>query len=120
MPYKDPLYPYVNRWFAASEGAIADKFIHTISEKNQDRLIEEKGACIMYTHFAFGFFDGKKIHPDFVRLMTRLAKEPGWFVPVANLLDYIQEQRGDYTLSNRERYQLQWSWLKHKFKVGQS
>jgi hypothetical protein len=118
MPYHDPVYPYVNQWFSASEGAVAKKFIRTVSEKNQDRLIEAGGACIMYTHLAYGFFDGHKIHPDFVRLMKRLAKESGWFVPVGTLLDYIQEQRGTYTLTDLNRSELEWNWLKHKINYG--
>ena len=120
MPYYDPLFPYVNRWFASSEGAVADSFLQTVSEKNQDRLMDEGGACIMYTHLAFGFFDGKKIHPRFVQLMERLAKQPGWFVPVGTLLDYIEGQRGPCTLPDSERRRLEWNWLKHKMRVGRS
>ena len=49
MPYFDPKRPYVNYWFASSEGASLKSFNQCLSEKNQDRLEEEGGACIMYT-----------------------------------------------------------------------
>ena len=55
MPYHDPLRPLVRNWFASSNGVDSRRFTQCISEKNQDRLEEEGGACIMYTHFAFGF-----------------------------------------------------------------
>ncbi|HLP15494.1 MAG TPA: hypothetical protein VK470_04485, partial [Bacteroidota bacterium] len=58
MPYHDNERPYVNRWFASSEGANVDLFVDMISAKNQDQLVREGGACIMYTHFASGFYRG--------------------------------------------------------------
>ena len=47
MPYFDEERPFVNNWFASSEGADCRAFCQTISETNQDRLEEEGGACIM-------------------------------------------------------------------------
>ena len=44
MPYHDPQRPYVNYWFAASEGRDFDSFTKCISEQNQDRLEEEGGT----------------------------------------------------------------------------
>ncbi len=38
MPYHDPDRPYVNYWFAASEGPTIDRFNSMVSEENQDRL----------------------------------------------------------------------------------
>ena len=58
MPYHDPRRPLVNSWFASSNGANPEVFLHCLSEKNQDRLEEEGGACVMYTHFANGFLEG--------------------------------------------------------------
>src|SRR5688572_177060 len=48
MPYHDPDRPYVNYWFAASEGPKIDSFNAIMSEDSQDRLASEGGACIMY------------------------------------------------------------------------
>ena len=57
MPYHDPDRPYVNQWYASSEGRTVKEYNRCISEQNVDRLQAEGGACIMYTHFARGFFE---------------------------------------------------------------
>jgi hypothetical protein len=115
MPYHDPERPYVNAWFASSEGANAHSFCRTIAEANQDRLEEEGGACIMYTHFGHPtFFENGRLSPRFVALLTRLADKGGWFVPVSDLLDHIDAQRGTHVIGPRERAHLERRWLLEK------
>lgn len=114
MPYRDPARPFVNFWFAASEGPNVNSFIETISEANQDRLARENGACIMYTHFASGFVENGKLDARFKSLMQRLSRMNGWFVPVHTLLDHIVKVRGDHTISCAERTSLERRWLRHK------
>ena len=115
MPYLDKDRLFVNNWFASSEGATCQSFCQTISEINQDRLEEEGGACIMYTHFGTaGFYDDGQLNSDFKRLVERLSRKSGWFVPVSTLLDYMQKERGHHVISARERNRLEWRWLKHK------
>ena len=112
MPYFDEQRPFVNYWFASSEGANCRSFCKTISEGNQDRLEEEGGACIMYTHFGHAdYFRDGRLNTDFRRLMERLSRKAGWFVPVSVLLDYIQQARGHCVISPRERKQLERKWL---------
>ncbi len=111
LPYFDPERPYVRRWFASSDGAAVTEFCDTVSEANQDRLEEEGGACIMYTHFARGFVQDGRVEPKFARLMERLAGKDGWFVPVATLLDHIEVQRGQHVITRRERAELERRWL---------
>ena len=118
MPYHDPQKPEVNYWYASSEGPEIESFVRCISEANQGRLEAEGGACIMYTHFACGFVRDGAVNRRFVDLMTRLSCLAGWFVPVGELLDYIRQQRGDHTLTDRERRQLERRWLSHKLRVG--
>jgi hypothetical protein len=120
MPYHDPKRPYVKQWYASSEGPKLDSFLTTISEANQDRLEAEGGACIMYAHLACGFYEHGSLNSKFKELMTRLSKKDGWFVPTGALLDHIRAQRGEHVLTDRERNQLERSWLLHKFKVGRS
>jgi len=115
MPYHDPDRPLVNAWFASSEGASGASFCNTISESNQDRLEDEGGACIMYTHFgARDFFDGKRLAPRFVDLMTRMAAKGGWYVPVSDLLDHLEARRGPYAIRAAERARLERRWLFEK------
>jgi len=120
MPYHDPTKPYVRRWFASSEGQHVHSYNATLAEANQDQLVEEGGACIMYTHFAAGFYEEGRLNPRFESLMRRLAGLGGWFVPVRTLLDYLVSVRGEHTLTAEERAGLEWDWLRHKSKFGPS
>lgn len=114
MPYHDPARPYVNSWFAASEGANIDSFIAMLCEKNQDRLAIEGGACIMYTHFTKGFLAHGRMNERFRALMVRLSRLNGWFVPAHTLLDFIQRVRGSHVITPSERTDLERRWLWHK------
>jgi hypothetical protein len=57
FPYHDQERGYVNYWFASSDGANINSFLRLLSEKNQDALEAQGGACIVYTHFGLGFVD---------------------------------------------------------------
>jgi hypothetical protein len=114
MPYHDPDRPYVNYWFAVSEGATIESFNSMLSEENQDRLRSEGGACIMYVHLASGFLENGKLNKRFEVLMERMSKMNGWFVPARTLLDHILSTRGHYSISSRERNRLERKWLMHK------
>jgi hypothetical protein len=114
MPYHDAARPYVNYWFAASEGPNVDSFNAMMSEGNQDKLVREGGACIMYTHFASGFLEGGKISKRFKHLMQRLSKMNGWFVPAHTMLDMIVQVRGEHAITSTERQALERRWLWHK------
>ena len=120
MPYHDPERPWVNRWFAASEGAQGPAFLKAIAEANQDRLEEEGGASILYTHFGHGFVNGGRLHPDFVRLMNRLSRKNGWFVPAHVILDHLAATQGVVTLRASARRAIEWRWLAEKVFRGTS
>jgi hypothetical protein len=114
MPYHDPTRPYVNYWFAASEGANINSFNAMMSYKNQDKLKRDGGACIMYTHFANGFLENGTINKRFKEQMERMSRLNGWFVPVRTLLDFILQVRGSYVITPSERNDLERRWLWHK------
>jgi hypothetical protein len=118
MPYHDPQRPYVNYWFASSEGAHVESFNRTLCESRQDRLEQRGGACIMYTHFANGFCQDGRLNRRFRELMERLAAKNGWFVPVSQLLDFLLDVRGHHELTSGERARLERHWLLHKLCVG--
>jgi hypothetical protein len=121
MPYHDPLRPWVNHWFVSTEGDHRPAFVSAISEREQDRLEQEGGACIMYTHFGHGFVEGQGLHQQFRELMTRLSKKNGWFVPVNVLLDYLRAQPGaGGELDSSARSRLEWTWLREKLVHGTS
>lgn len=114
MPYRDPARPYVNYWFAASEGPRISSFNAIMSEKNQERLASEGGACIVYAHLASGFLEDGRINKRFKVLMERLSRTNGWFVPVHTLLDYLLQARGNHSITQVERSELERRWLWHK------
>jgi hypothetical protein len=119
MPYADPDRPFANAFYASSEGGQLEPFVATIAEANQDRLEAEGGCCIMYTHFAKGFWNNGALDPRFKRLIERLGRKNGWFVPVTQLLDHIARVRGRvHVLTPSERARLELRWLWHKMLVG--
>lgn len=120
MPYYDPERPYVNQWYASTEGSRCPSFVKAITESAQDRLEAEGGACIMYTHFGHYFVENGHINERFRRLMERLSRKNGWFVPVSTLLDFLRSQHGDHTITNAERSRIQTQWLKAKILRGTS
>ena len=117
MPYYDPARPYVRGWFASSEGPNVETFNRTVSESSQDRLAQEGGACIMYTHFARQFVIDGKIDPRFQALMNRFSRLNGWFVPTHTLLTFLQQGGKPYVITDAERSHLECRWLRHKFRV---
>lgn len=118
MPYHDTRRPFVRYWFASSEGATVNSFNKTVSEKNQDILEAERGCCIMYTHFANGFWRKGEVEKGFGYLMKRLSRKNGWFAPVSMVLDYLRNQNDGHIISDEERRRLERKWLLHKLRVG--
>jgi hypothetical protein len=117
FPYHDPARPLVRLWFPSSEGSNKNRFCSTIAEASQERLEEENGVCIAYTHFGHGYYDGA-LDIRFVSLMERLAKRPGWFVPVGTVLDFLQSQAAPVILDDGLRARLEQRWLSHKIFYG--
>ena len=101
----------------SSDGHEIGAYNRCLSEAGQDRLEEEGGACIMYTHFANGFTDDGKLNPRFQQLTERLSRKDGWFVPVSTLLDHLLA-RGHHDITAAERRRLEWKWLAEKIVSG--
>ncbi len=82
---------YSNLWFSSSDGHTVEEMTDLLAPENLDRLEEQGGACIVYTHFASGFVgpDGRVAAP-FRRAIEDLAGRAGWFVPVGALLDHLR------------------------------
>jgi hypothetical protein len=118
MPYRDPARPYVNAWFASTEGPDVDTFVAALAPDRLDRLAAAGGACIMYTHFGAGFAPDGRLDPRFERVMRDVAARDGWFVPATTLLDHLAAQRGVHVLDRFERASLERRWLLHKVRVG--
>jgi hypothetical protein len=118
MPYHDRQRPHVNYWFASTEGPNVDVFVRALSEPNLNRLEEERGACIMYTHFGSGFAPEGRLDSRFEQVMRSLSSRDGWFVPVTTLLDHMLAAKGHHDITRPERSRLERRWLLHKIRVG--
>lgn len=118
MPYHDPKRPFVNYWFASSDGANVHLFDRLVSEENQDALEGQGGCCVVYTHFASGFYTKEGLDPGFKSLMKRLSKKAGWFVPVSEVLDFLLVRDGSsgHLLTSFDREKLQWRWFFSKLR----
>jgi len=96
MPYHDENKPYVNYWFSYSDGYSAQYFNKLLSKRKIDKLVRERGACIVYTHFAANFChkdqNGEyKINKTTKEALNYLSiQKQGWFVPVSELLKQLQ------------------------------
>ncbi|MDE2059275.1 MAG: hypothetical protein KGL31_06235 [candidate division NC10 bacterium] len=118
MPYYDPQRPYVNLWFASSDGGDVERFIHTLG--SIDDLQRERGACIIYAHFANGFVSNGRLDPRFIRVMKDVSERPGWFVPVSQLLDWLKNNRPstEQTISKPSLVRMERRWLLQRIMAG--
>jgi len=114
MPYHDPARPFVNYWYASADGGNCKAFVERVSEQAQDRLEEEGGAAILYTHFAHGYCKNGSLDPQFQQLTRRLSQKNGWFVPVAELLRFLETQGNGQTIppSDLSAMERRWLWAK--------
>ena len=93
MPYVEPKKKYSNYWFSSSDGGDAEVFTKLISKQNVDKLVRNKGLCIVYTHLAANFVDNNgQVNPLFKERMEYLSRQNGWFVPASEILDYLSSQ----------------------------
>ncbi len=118
-PYHDPCKPYVNFWFSAGIGRDYGSLCELISERSQDRLMEEGGLCIVYAHLGRQPDDGGAAVAEFKRLISRLSKLPGWFAPASEILDHLRAQPGwKPDIEPQVLRRMEWRWLLGKIRVG--
>lgn len=113
MPYHDPTKPYVNFWFASTEGGSVTRFLQNFTIQAIDRLAHEGGLSIAYVHFARDFARNGRVNPEFRKRLEYIASKGGWFVPVSEVLDYLRAGGGRETraISPVRRRDLELRWL---------
>jgi hypothetical protein len=92
-PFADT--PLVNFWFHCSNGQDASHFNAILSDANIARLREERGCCLLYTHFGKGFviarpdgtFELNEVTKQ--RLAAAAAHADAWFAPASDILDRL-------------------------------
>ena len=110
MPYHDPQRPLVRRWFSASDGEDVDAFNELLCSEQQERLERESGFSIVATHFGKEFVQNARVHPQTELRLRELARRPGWFPTVSELLDWLLERHEGDMLPRREWRFMQWRW----------
>ena len=112
MPYKvRAKEEYSNYWFSSSDGQTVEEFCALLSFDNIDLLEKQRGACIVYTHFASGFASNGKLNENFVERMNYLARKDGWFVPAGVLLGYLLDMRRNHYAGYPYLLRLDLLWL---------
>jgi hypothetical protein len=120
MPYHDPARPFVNYWYASAEGNNCKTFLERIREQAQDQLEQEGGAAILYTHFAHGYCENGSLNPQFKQLTRRLSQKNAWFVPVAQLLRFLETHGNGQNIPPSDLSALERRWLRAKLFRGTS
>lgn len=123
MPYYDPARPWVNQWFASSDAGDVGAWQRAVTKPALDRLAQQRGACIIYTHLGKNFYVDGKMDAHFEATLRHLSGMNGWYVPVSTLLDFLAQQQPEpKVLSSAERNALENRWLldqlavvKHRF-----
>lgn len=96
-PYVDiDKIKYSNYWFSTSDGYKYEKFIKIIDKENIDKLIAQRGLCVISANFSKGgFVDiNGDIDKTFKYRMEYIANRNGWFVPATVIFDYLLKYRG--------------------------
>jgi hypothetical protein len=112
MPYHDPARPLVPMWFSASDAEGGPEFIELMRPEQQQRLEDEEGFCILATHLGKGYVQDGRVHPLVRERLESLARRPGWFPTVSELLDWLRERRKSRELPEREWRRMQWRWAR--------
>jgi hypothetical protein len=117
IPYRDDRRPFVRAWFSACNAASPRQFVGLLSAGNLERLQDEQGICILHTHFGEGFARGGEVSSPVASALERVARLPGRFVPVTQLLDESRGPDRDAEaprLPTSERMRMEYTWLKQR------
>jgi hypothetical protein len=112
MPYHDPARPLVRYWFSSTDAEDARAFADLLEPARQRSLETEGGFCIVATHLGKGYVRDSHVLPIVEERLEMLARRPGWFPTVGELLDWLRERRGVDTLPAGEWRRMQWRWAR--------
>ncbi len=98
MPYWDPKRPLVPYWFSSTDMSNINIFSSLLTDKNLDRLCEEGGVCIGYTHLGYPDFVGSDGRPScaFSKAIRLVKERDIWVAPVSEVLDFLMGQDDRY------------------------
>ena len=106
-PYRLRSTPYVNYWFNTSDAPDLSAFARLLTPERIAALEREGGVCILSTHLGKKFTEGGRVRPEFERALRDLARRPGWFVPVSDVLEHLLTRYGGDYLGPAQRWRLE-------------
>lgn len=116
MPYRLPNTPYVNYWFSTADAPDVQAFNRLLSRERIDQLVSDGGVCIVSTHFGKGFVRDGTLNPETAKIFHYISTQPGWFVPVSEILDFLLAQHGQTAeLGVLKRLLLEYRFVVDKF-----
>ncbi len=101
MPYKDKKYEDVcNNWFSSTFAPNQWLFNHMVNKRSIDRLEQECGVCILYTHLGY-FYKKEKVDIGFKKMIEYVGKkENALFMTVSETLDFLDTHKNDNLTGN--------------------
>lgn len=116
LPYFSPWMPYMNACFFSAEANNVEEFNALLSPKRVQKLIKEKGVCILTVHFGKGFVEKGKLNPRSRYILENIADTNGWFMPVAQVLDFLRSRRKNIAIKKTQLFLLESKWFIHAFR----
>ena len=113
VPYSEPRFDeYANAFFPSTFCPNQDLFKRKVTHKNVEKLIDDRGLSIVYTHFGY-YHERGVIDAGFVEACEILEsyKQDIWFAPVGEILDYLQVQVGVQPITEWQRMRLEFECL---------
>jgi hypothetical protein len=121
MPYKDKKYDkYCNNWYSSTFAPNQWVFNNIVTKESVDRLEEEGGVCILYTHLGYYFKNGE-VDEGFKKMISYIgSKKSGLFLPVSETLDILKARKFENSKSEYlpfyKKFQLEFSSLSTRIK----
>lgn len=118
IPYRETRYQqYANYWFSATFAPNPWCFNHVVTREAIDRLEQEGGVCILYTHLGYYMKTGE-IDKGFIERIDYVSsKKTGLCIPVSEVLQHLLNTRAaDQHLSALRRCRLEFKHLLVRFK----
>lgn len=94
IPYKEKRFDkYANYWFASTFASNQWLFNNIVTPQNIDKLEQEKGICILYTHLGY-YTQFGVVDKGFKNMIEYIGKKDGWYIPVSQVLDFLLKENG--------------------------
>jgi hypothetical protein len=118
MPYWDSKRPEVPFWFSSTDMRDIHYFARVLTADNLDRLCNQEGVCIGYTHFGTdGFLDSNgRPSSAFVKVLNEIKERNIWVAPVSEVLDFLLQNYRYYDseLTIKKSFLLSIRWVKDR------